>query len=271
MGASTIEQLVETESKPSTGTQNVPNAAAERDRSGADGTHGGHATPDADASEFITRFGFWSRFQHAAVILLFGVLLLTGMPQKWSSVDASRWIIDHLGGIFVVRWIHRAAGFAFGGLLVAHLTTAIVGVATRRTKPTMLLTRRDFSDALENLRYYAGHHDTPPQFGRYDYRQKFEYWGLVFGGVIMFSTGFILMYPIAVSTLLPAELIPAAKVMHSYEALLALLIVIVWHMAGALLSPEAFPLDTTIFTGKIRKDKLRREHALEYEDLFGKS
>jgi hypothetical protein len=42
-------------------------------------------------------------------------------------------------------------------------------------------------------------------------------------------------------------------------------------MAGAHLSPEAFPMDTSIFTGKIRKDKLRDEHPLEYEDLFGKS
>ena len=83
--------------------------------------------------------------------------------------------------------------------------------------------------------------------------------------------GFILYFPITISLVLPAELIPAAKVMHSYEALFAFLIVLIWHMAGAHLSPEAFPMDTTIFTGKIHKERLRREHALEYEDLFGKS
>ena len=224
---------------------------------------------EADTGEYVVRFKFWGRFQHAAVILLFGLLLVTGMPQKWSSMDASRWIIGHLGGIFVVRWIHRAAGVAFAGLLVAHLTTVIAGVVTRRMKPSMLLSRRDFSDAIDNLRYYAGYSETPPKFGRFDYRQKFEYWGLIFGGFIMVATGFILYFPIVISRVLPAELIPAAKVMHSYEALFAMLIVIVWHMAGAHLSPESFPMDTSIFTGKVRKDKLRREHALEYEDLFG--
>jgi hypothetical protein len=70
--------------------------------------------------------------------------------------------------------------------------------------------------------------------------------------------------------MLPAELIPAAKVMHSSEALLAFLIILVWHMFGAHLSPESFPMDTSIFTGRIRKEKLRREHPLEYEDLFGR-
>lgn len=218
--------------------------------------------------EYVVRFSVWSRFQHAAIILLFGILLVTGMPQKWPYIGASGWVVDHLGGIFAVRWMHRAAGVVFAGLVAAHLIVAIGGVLTRRMKPSMLLGRKDFTDAIDNLKYYMGRLDTPPKFGRYDYRQKFEYWGLIFGSLIMVVTGFILYFPIAISRLLPAELIPAAKVMHSYEALFALLIVLIWHMAGAHLSPEAFPIDTSIFTGKVRKDKLRHEHPLEYEELF---
>lgn len=227
--------------------------------------------PNDDAVEYVVRFSFWSRFQHAAVILLFGVLLVTGMPQKWPYADASRWVIDHIGGIFAARWVHRAAGLAFTLLVVSHLSVAITGVLSRRMKPSMLLGRKDFTDAIDNLKYYAGFAEVAPKFGRFDYRQKFEYWGLIFGSLIMVATGFILYFPIAISRVLPAELIPAAKVMHSYEALFAFLIVLIWHMAGAHLSPEAFPIDTSIFTGKVRKDKLRHEHALEYEDLFGKS
>jgi cytochrome b subunit of formate dehydrogenase len=223
------------------------------------------------SEEYVVRFSFWSRFQHAAVILLFGLLVLTGMPQKWPSSGWSVWIVDHLGGVFAARWIHRAAGVAFTILVAAHLIVAITGVLTRRMKASMLLGRKDFRDAIDNLRYYMGRTDVQPKFGRYDYRQKFEYWGLIFGSLVMGATGFILMYPIAISQILPAELIPAAKVMHSYEALFAFLIVLIWHMAGAHLSPEAFPIDLSIFTGKIRKEKLRHEHPLEYEEKYGKS
>jgi len=225
---------------------------------------------DVETSEYVVRFSFWARFQHAAIILLFGLLLLTGMPQKWPYAEASRWVIEHLGGIFVTRWLHRAAGIAFSCLLVAHLAIAIIGVLSRRTQPSMLLSRKDFHDAIDNLRYYVGYAEMPPPLGRFDYRQKFEYWGLIFGALIMALSGFILYFPILLSRVLPAELIPAAKVMHSAEAMLAFLIVLIWHMAGAHLTPESFPMDTSIFTGKIRKDKLRREHPLEYEDLFGK-
>ena len=223
-----------------------------------------------DAGDSVVRFSVWSRSQHAAIIVLFSVLLVTGMPQSWPQAAISLWIVDHLGGIFAARWLHRAAGIAFSVLVVAHLSVAIAGVLAGRIKPSMLLAKKDFTDAIQNLRYYAGYTDAAPKFGRFDYRQKFEYWGLVFGSLIMMATGFILYFPIVVSRVLPTELIPAAKLMHSYEALFAFLIVLIWHMAGAHLSPESFPIDTSIFTGKIRKEKLKHEHELEYDELFGK-
>jgi formate dehydrogenase gamma subunit len=217
---------------------------------------------------YVRRFSSWARIQHLTAILCFGLLVLTGMPQKWPYLDVSNWVIDGLGGLLAVRWLHRVIGILFAALLVAHLSVAITGVVTRRVRPSMVLSLKDFRDTLANLRYYAGYAEAPPKFGRYDYRQKFEYWGLLFGGAIMVVSGFILYFPVVISRILPAELIPVAKVTHSYEALLAVSIVVVWHIAGALLTPEAFPLDTTIFTGKISKERMRREHTLEYEELF---
>ena len=221
------------------------------------------------AADRVTRFGPWAIFQHAAVILLFTALLVTGLPQKWPQSDLSQGVVDALGGIFATRWMHRVAGILFTAMTVAHVVVAVVQVATRRAKPTMLLSRQDFRDTLHNLRFYLGRADEPPRFGRYDYRQKYEYWGLIFGSAIMVITGFVLYLPILTSRFLPAELIPAAKAMHSNEAMLAFLIVLVWHLYGAHLNPEVFPGDTSIFTGKISRQRLAHEHPLEYEELFG--
>jgi formate dehydrogenase gamma subunit len=223
---------------------------------------------DRGSTEQIVRFSRWARFQHLALIVLFSILLLTGLPQKWPYAEGSRWIVTELGGIFLVRWVHRTAGILFATLIVAHMATAIRGLITGRAQPAMLFTPKDFTDAIDDLRYSLGQADAPPKFGRYDYRQKFAYWALLFGASVMIMSGFTLYFPIQFTSVFPAEFIPVAKLLHSNQALLAFLIILVWHMYGAHLNPDVFPFDSSIFTGRIGKERLKREHRLEYEQLF---
>jgi len=127
---------------------------------------------------------------------------------------------------------------------------------------------KDVRDAIGMIRYSFGLSDSKPQYDRYSYRQKFEYWGVVFGGVIMIGTGFILAFPVFFARFLPGEIIPAAKEMHGWEALLALSIIVIWHLYGTHLAPGKFPLDKSIFTGKITKEEMLDEHPAEYNRLF---
>jgi formate dehydrogenase subunit gamma len=217
--------------------------------------------------QYIRRFSPWQRFAHAVGMILFLVLAFTGLPQEFYHQDWARWSILFMGGIERVRWVHRYAGILFAALVAVHLAVVLFQVGSRRVKATMLVTRKDFLDAIAMMRYYLRLSEEPPHFDRFDYRQKFEYWGLVVGATIMIVTGFMLFFPVETARLLPGEVIPAALLMHGREGLLAFLIVITWHLYNAHLSPESFPFDASIFTGKMSREKLEKEHSLEYARL----
>ena len=172
-----------------------------------------------------------------------------------------------LGGVDAARWAHRAAGIMFSLVVVVHISRLVVGVARGSIGLTLVPTRQDFRDAIITLRYYLGLSEQQAKFDRFDYRQKFEYWGLVLGAGVVVATGFILLYPAALTRFLPGELVPASQLAHSNEGLMAFLVVIVWHIYNAHLNPDVFPFDTTIFTGKISSKRLHHEHPLEYERL----
>jgi formate dehydrogenase gamma subunit len=218
--------------------------------------------------EFV-RFSLSQRLEHLMTMLCFGALLLTGLPQKFSDASISIWVVNSLGGIDNVRLIHRLFATVF--IFSAFYHVGAVGLSVIRSKfnPSMVPTLRDFVDALVMLRYSVGLTNSKPLFGRYDYRQKFEYWGIVYGGIIMIVSGLTLWFPTYVTRILPGEIVPAAKEMHAGEALLALLVIVTWHMYSVLLSPSHFPGDWSIFTGKISDEKIKEEHPLEYISLVG--
>lgn len=218
-------------------------------------------------TRYLQRFSGWQRLQHVVVILLFTVLCLTGLPQKYFEAGWAQPLLEYFGGIDRARWFHRASGLAFTALMAIHFAVEVFRLLRGRGSLSLVPHRQDFSDAIVTLRYYLGTSDEQPRFDRFDYRQKFEYWGLVLGSVLVVSTGLVLLYPVEVTQVLPGSVVPVAMVAHSNEGLLAFLTIITWHIYNAHLNPDVFPFDTTIFTGKISVERMRHEHPRELERL----
>jgi formate dehydrogenase gamma subunit len=220
-------------------------------------------------TEYAVRFSKKQRIEHFVVMTTFVLLALTGFPQKFYEAGISRFLVKLFGGLDGARLVHRVSGFLFAALTFFHLSAATLSTLQNRMKMTLVPDQQDFKDAVQQLRYYLGLADTEAKFDRFDYRQKFEYWGLVLGGLVMISTGFILYFPMFVARFLPGEFIPMAKVAHSNEGLMAFLVVITWHIYNAHLAPGIFPFDPAIFTGKIPLERLKHEHRREYDRLYG--
>jgi len=220
----------------------------------------------------IRRFHPFRIMEHYMAIITFGLLATTGLSQRFHEFELSQWIIMNLGGITCVRLIHRYTGLVFTAAILLHVLVAVIGLTLRNWPASMVITKKDFTDAIDNLKYYFGVTNRPSLCDRYDYKQKFEYWGVVVGGILMIMTGLTLWFPTVVARHLPGELIPAAKAAHTNEALLAFLVIIIWHIYNSVFSPEVFPLDTSILvSGHVSRERMVHEHPVELARIEGVS
>lgn len=215
----------------------------------------------------VERFSLAQRVEHFLLLISFNVLVITGLPQKYSGEGWGERLIVLFGGIDQTRFIHRS----FAVLLVALGIYHLLAVAATRKRPVrrhdMNLRMRDIRDLFADILFLSGISRERPRFGRFDYRQKFEYLAVLWGTVIMAVTGLVMWFPSLVTQWLPGVVVPAARVAHGGEALLAMLSVVLWHFYNAHFRPDVFPMDPAMFTGKITVERLRHEHAEEFDEL----
>lgn len=222
---------------------------------------------DKKSEATVIRFNRLERMEHFGSMVTFILLCMTGLPQTRPNGALSHRIIEFFGGIGTLRFIHRGIGLIFVALLVQHVARAILRALRKRQLPVMATTVQDFHDVVGTVKHFIW--GTPrPKTGKFDFSEKFEYWGLFMGGTLMSATGVGLLFPELITHYLPGLVVAMFRVMHGLEATFAVLVVALWHSYGVMLRPEVFPLDTSIFTGKISKHRLEEEHRLEYERLF---
>jgi formate dehydrogenase gamma subunit len=199
----------------------------------------------------------------------FTILCLTGLPQRYSDAEWARGLIFVMGGLDTVRLVHHLSGIMLLFQGIYHIIESVWEFFLAGPRSNAMLPRaQDVKDALGQVTYLAGIRREKPRFGRYDFRHKVEYWSVVWGTLVMAVTGLILLFPVVATSYLPGVIVTASKVAHSYEALLAVLAIVLWHFYHAHVAGESFPMDTSIFTGRISAEKMRDEHPLEYEQLM---
>lgn len=236
--------------------------------------------PSPDVEGFsvreVRRFDLHLRIQHFFLLLSFIVLALTGVAQKFYRSAPFDDLILIFGGLQGMRIIHRVAGFVLILDGLYHMIYLVPGVLTMRSGIPMVRIGRwvemipnlqDIQDFFETIGYFLGIYRRPPQYGHFSYLQKFDYWAVWWGLLIMAVSGMVLLLPALGVDFAATSVIAAALAAHSDEAILAISWIMIVHLYHAHLAPRAFPFNTTIFTGNISVEHLREEHPLEYEKL----
>ena len=221
------------------------------------------------AGDEVVRFETHQRIQHFLMMSTFIVLALTGLPQRFNEMGASRRWVDLLGGLESVRMIHRSAGVLMLVDSVYHVGYLAVRIGVQRRFGAFQMVPRpqDARDAYHMGRYFLGLDSEKPRFGRFSYLEKFDYWAVFWGIGVIGTSGVVLMFSVAAARVIPGEAIPLALAVHGDEAVLAVGWIAIVHMFNAHLAPWIFPFNPAIFTGRLSRERYAEDHPLEYERM----
>jgi cytochrome b subunit of formate dehydrogenase len=191
------------------------------------------------------------------------VLVISGFSLRFSE----SWWVELLFGWgggegFVIRGtVHRVAAVIFMVWTVWHMLYLFTKRGRRWLKD-MIGEKRDLLDIKTNALFFLGRRSDEPRFGRFTYMEKCEYWALMWGTVIMTATGLLLWFDnyFVQHWHLPKGLLDVVLVVHYYEAWLAFLAILVWHIYGTVFSPTVYPMNPAWLSGRMPKEMYAEEH-----------
>jgi cytochrome b subunit of formate dehydrogenase len=206
------------------------------------------------------------RTQHIVLMVSCLILILTGLPLKFHEARISQIFFDLVGGVQMSTLIHRIGAVGLIAVGAYHLLYLAIFREGRRNFLALLPRPKDATDFFQMLRYFLSQNEEKPRFGRFSYVEKFDYWAVYWGMVIMIGSGLILWFLETSLRFLPKFAADIAREAHSDEGLLATLAIIIWHFYNVHLNPEHFPMNWAFWTGTISEEEMRQHHPLEYEE-----
>ena len=209
-----------------------------------------------DTPRRYRRFSIFYRIEHWVLTISFTLLAVTGLVQQQVDFSLATSIVGLLGGIETVRLLHHIAAIVLMLETIYHIGHVGYRVFVLHKPMSMLPGLDDLRNALQTLRYNLGFSKERPQQGFYTFEEKLEYLAVAWGCVLMGITGFMLWNPIGTTQLLPGSLVPAAKMAHGLEALLAVVAILIWHAYHVHL----LRFNKSMFTGYLTEEEMRDEH-----------
>src|SRR3972149_6642971 len=208
------------------------------------------------------------RIQHGALLVSFTVLVLTGFALRYPEA----WLVEGLrrfaSVLFEWRGVaHRVAGVVMVVASMYHIWYLTMTARGREFFRDIMLKPGVLKAAGSAVRYYLGRTRERPRFGRFSYVEKSEYWALVWGTIVMAGTGTIMWFQDPFISLLSKLGWDVARTVHVYEAVLATLAILVWHLYFVIFNPDVYPMNLAWLKGTLSEEEMRDEHPLELEEM----
>jgi len=221
---------------------------------------------------YYRRIDGFHRFLHVLVNISFLTLAFTGLPQSYAHTGLAKWMFQHIMSLETAQTLHYIAAIITAFYFMAHVLYLIlhlrkVGLKAMFTGPnTLVVRKKDFQDLIAHVKWFFGK-GTHPQFDRWTYWEKFDYYAVFWGVIVIGLSGLIRLKEEFFGSLLGGGLITLADTIHKEEALLATAFIFIVHFFNTHLRAEKFPMDISVYTGSIPAKEFKEERPLEYQRL----
>jgi cytochrome b subunit of formate dehydrogenase len=218
------------------------------------------------------RFTRGQRYLHAALFSSFLGLAATGLPLRFSESIWARGLARGVGGFGAILFFHKFCALVLTAAFLIHVRDLLTRSLVHREKGifwgpnSMVANWKDVKDLYGHLRWFVGL-GPRPHFDRYAYWEKFDYWAVFWGMIVIGFSGYAMWFAPFFAHFLPGWALNAVLVIHSEEGLLAILFIFSIHFVNTHLRPDSFPMDMVVFTGVESEEEFKHKRPLEYERL----
>jgi len=223
---------------------------------------------------YYRRFTAGQTLLHATVVTTFLGLAMTGMPLRFSHSPWAKDFAMTVGGFGAILFFHKLCAVILTLAFLSHVSHVVYRGIIRRERgifwgPTSMVPQwKDVKDLYGNFRWFLGL-GPKPRFERFAYWEKFDYWAVFWGMVVIGFSGYAMWFAPFFAHFLPGWALNAALIIHGEEALLAVLFIFAIHFFNTHLRPGSFPMDMVVLTGRETEKEFEEKRAMEYSRLAG--
>ena len=203
------------------------------------------ANEEASATgRYFLRFTREQRYLHAVLFTTFLGLAATGLPLRFSESIWAR-VAAGVGGFGAILFFHKFCALALTVAFLIHVKELFTRALSRREKgifwgaTSMVANWKDVKDLFGHMRWMVGL-GPKPKFERYAYWEKFDYWAVFWGMIVIGFSGYAMWFAPFFARFLPGWALNAVLVIHSEEGLLAILFIFSIHFVNTHCARTAF-------------------------------
>ncbi len=201
------------------------------------------------SEETVERMSSWQRVEHGLLMLWVLLLVATGLARHYNLAAPDGIIATHK---------LAAIGLIATGLI--HLAGIILSKRHKEDFRGLAFHCSDCRCAWRGIANEITGRGEPPAYGRFTPMQKLQYWGIVAGCSLMAISGAVLWSGPNTLAFLPLWGRNLVLTIHSNQAQLIFVLLILWHLYDVHVAGGNFPMNPAWLTGKMKSSIYNTQH-----------